>query len=71
MPTLREIARTAPYMHDGTFSTLEEVVDFYDRGGNKNPFLDAELRPLGLSDDEKLALLAFLRSLTGDIREGP
>ncbi len=70
-PTLREIARTAPYMHDGTFSTLEEVIDYYDRGGNKNPFLDAELRPLGLSDTEKQALLAFLRSLNGDISEGP
>ena len=61
-PTLREIARTAPYMHDGTFSTLEEVVDFYNRGGNKNPFLDAELRPLGLNDNEKQALLVFLRA---------
>jgi len=70
-PTLREIARTAPYMHDGTLSTLEEVVDYYDRGGNKNPFLDAELRPLDLSDNEKQALLAFLRSLNGDISEGP
>ena len=69
-PTLREIARTAPYMHDGTLSTLDEVVDFYNRGGNKNPFLDGELRPLGLSDEEKQALLAFLRSLTGDIHEG-
>ena len=57
-------------MHDGTFSTLEQVVEFYDRGGNKNPFLDPELRPIGLSDDEKQALLAFLRSLTGDIYEG-
>ena len=70
-PTLREIARTAPYMHDGTFSTLAEVVNFYDRGGNKNPFLDGELRPLGLSDEEKQALLAFLRSLSGDIHDGP
>ena len=69
-PTLREIARTAPYMHDGTFSTLEEVVDFYDRGGNKNPFLDSELRPLGLAGDEKRALLAFLRSLNGTIGGG-
>ena len=55
-------------MHDGTFSTLEEVVDFYNRGGNRNPFLDGELRPLGLNDNEKLA---FLRSLTGDVHEGP
>ena len=58
-------------MHDGTFSTLEQVVDFYDRGGNKNPFLDPELRPLGLNDNDQLSLLAFLRSLTGDVHEGP
>ena len=50
---------------------MEEVVDFYNRGGNKNPFLDIELRPLGLSDNEVLALLACLRSLIGDIHEGP
>ena len=70
-PTLREIARTAPYMHDGTFSTLNEVLNYYDRGGNKDPFLDGELRPLNLIADEKQALLEFLRSLSGDISEGP
>jgi cytochrome c peroxidase len=70
-PTLREIARTAPYMHDGSFVTLDEVLEFYDRGGNANPFRDRELRPLGLSEEEKQALLAFLHSLTGDIYEGP
>ena len=70
-PTLREIARTAPYMHNGTFSTLEEVVDFYNRGGNTNPLLDSELRPLDLSVEEKRALLTFLRSLDGHISEGP
>lgn len=64
-PTLREIARTAPYMHDGSMTTLEEVIDFYDRGGNKNPFLDAQLRPLGLGEVERQALAAFLRSLSG------
>lgn len=70
-PTLREVARTAPYMHDGSFATLGEVLEFYDRGGRANPFLDRELRPLDLSDDEKRALLVFLRSLNGDISEGP
>ena len=69
-PTLREIARTAPYMYDGSISTLEEVVDFYDRGGNDNPYRDRELRPLSLTADEKGALLAFLKSLSGQIREG-
>jgi cytochrome c peroxidase len=67
---LREIARTAPYMHDGSFVTLDEVLQFYDRGGTANPFRDRELRPLGLSEEEKQALLAFLRSLTGYIHEG-
>jgi cytochrome c peroxidase len=69
-PTLREIARTAPYMHDGTVATLAEVIDFYDRGGAPNPFLDGELRPLHLTQGEKHALEAFLRALSGVIREG-
>jgi cytochrome c peroxidase len=70
-PTLREIARTAPYMHDGSLATLEEVVDFYDRGGNSNPYLDPEMRPGRFTADEKHALLAFLQTLSGDIHEGP
>jgi cytochrome c peroxidase len=69
-PTLREIARTAPYMHDGSLATLEDVVDFYNDGGRKNPYLDPELRPLNLTDEEKTALVAFLRSLTGIVSEG-
>lgn len=69
-PTLREVARTAPYMHDGSLATLEEVVAFYDRGGNVNPYVDEELRPLHLTEDEKAALLAFLRTLHGEISEG-
>lgn len=64
-PTLREIARTAPYMHDGSLLTLPEVIDYYDTGGNTNPGLDTELRPLRLTDVEKKALLTFLESLTG------
>jgi cytochrome c peroxidase len=66
-PTLREIARTAPYMHDGSLATLEDVVEFYDRGGNPNPWIDPELRPLRLSPDEKKALVAFLNSMTGSV----
>lgn len=69
-PTLREIARTAPYMHDGSFARLEEVIDYYDRGGNPNPFLDPELRPLHLTAAERPALVAFLRSLNGHVSEG-
>jgi cytochrome c peroxidase len=69
-PTLRELPRTAPYMHDGSIDTLEEVVDFYDGGGTPNPFLDDDIRPLDLTADEKRALVAFLRALTGSVREG-
>jgi cytochrome c peroxidase len=69
-PTLREIARTAPYMHDGSLASLEEVIEFYDRGGNRNPHLDEEIRPLRLTGDEQRTLLAFLRTLSGDVVEG-
>ena len=67
-PTLREIARTAPYMHDGSIATLEDVIEFYDRGGRPNPNLDSEIRPLRLMPDEKKTLLAFLRILNGTVR---
>jgi cytochrome c peroxidase len=69
-PTLREVARTAPYMHDGSIPTLEAVVDFYSDGGRPNPDIDSEIRPLRLSSDEKKSLLQFLRSLSGSIQEG-
>jgi cytochrome c peroxidase len=68
-PTLRELTRRAPYMHDGSLKTLEEVIDYYDRGGRANPHLDANMQPLRLSDDEKRDLLAFLQSLTGTLRK--
>ncbi len=64
-PTLREVARTAPYMHDGSLATLEAVVDFYDGGGKPNPNLDADIKPIGLTVGEKRALVAFLRALGG------
>ncbi|MBI1790199.1 MAG: cytochrome-c peroxidase [Acidobacteria bacterium] len=69
-PTLREIAGTAPYMHDGSIATLEEAIEFYDRGGRANPYLDPDIQPLHLAAAEKRALLAFLRALSGVVREG-
>jgi cytochrome c peroxidase len=69
-PTLREVARTAPYMHDGSLPTLEDVVELYSNGGRPNPSLDPEIRPLHFAAEEKHALIAFLRSLSGKIREG-
>ena len=69
-PTLRNAAGRAPYMHDGSLATLSDVADYYDRGGNRNPWLDRELLPLRLTDAEKEALVAFLQTLTGPVREG-
>lgn len=69
-PSLREVARVAPYMHDGSLRTLDEVVDFYDQGGRPNPNLDPEMRKLDLTAEEKRALVEFLRSLSGTVHEG-
>ncbi len=60
-PTLREIARTAPYMHDGRFKTLEEVVDYYNKGGHPNPQLDEEIFELNLSKEDQADLVRFLK----------
>jgi cytochrome c peroxidase len=68
-PTLREISRTAPYMHDGSFSTLAEVIDYYDSGGQKNSALDPKLRPLHLTALEKGDILGFLGALEGRIQK--
>jgi cytochrome c peroxidase len=65
-PTLREISRTAPYMHDGRFATLEEVIDFYDSGGIQNPHLSNLMIPLNLTAEEKTDLVEYLRSLNGE-----
>ena len=65
-PTLRSITETAPYMHDGAFKTLEEVIDFFDKGGNPNPQLSPLMKPLGLAPQEKADLVAFLKALTGE-----
>lgn len=60
-PTLREIDRHAPYMHDGSQQTLEDVVECYDKGGHPNPQLDEEIFPLKLSVEEKADLVTFLK----------
>jgi cytochrome c peroxidase len=60
-PTLREIARTAPYMHDGSQATLEEVMKHYEKGGTPNPQLDEEIFPLKLTDQERTDLMTFLK----------
>ena len=75
-PSLRNVALTAPYMHNGALLTLEEVIEYYDRGGTGSEGQDPRVSPLHLTSEEKRALLAFLRSLTGDnvdvlARQGP
>lgn len=60
-PTLREIARTAPYMHNGSLKTLEDVVAHYNKGGNNNPFQDEEIHPLNLSPEEIADLVTFMK----------
>ena len=64
-PTLRDIALTAPYMHDGSLKTLNDVVDFYAGGGNSNPNLDKNIRSIHLSGRDRADLVSFLQSLTG------
>lgn len=69
-PTLRDIALTAPYMHDGSLKTLREVVEHYNNGGvsdprsRPNPYLSGGIRPLNLSASQKSDLIAFMESLT-------
>ncbi len=64
-PSLRELKQTAPYMHNGTFKTLKQVVAFYNKGGGDDPNKDSRIRPLDLSKEEQADLLAFLESLSG------
>lgn len=64
-PTLRNVALTAPYMHNGELLTLEEVIEFYDKGGVPNELLSPLIQPLKLPDSGKKALIAFLHTLTG------
>jgi cytochrome c peroxidase len=64
-PSLRNVERTFPYMHDGSFGTLEEVIEFYNKGGFPRDG-ESELQPLGLTAAQKASLVAFLKTLTGD-----
>ncbi len=64
-PSLRHVGQTAPYMHDGSLKTLEDVVEFYNKGGTRNPHLDSDMKPLNLSADEQRFLVEFLKALEG------
>jgi len=64
-PTLRSVTETAPYMHDGVFKTLEDVIEFKNKGGEPNPNLSPLMKPLSLTPEEKAYLLAFLKALQG------
>jgi cytochrome c peroxidase len=66
-PSLRNVAKTAPYMHDGSLKTLKDVVEFYVGGGNSNPQMDPEIKPLKLSVRDRSDLVIFLESLTGEL----
>jgi cytochrome c peroxidase len=65
-PTLRDVSRRAPYMHDGSVATLREAVEIYDRGGVPNPWLSTDVKPLKLTPREVDALVAFLKALDGE-----
>lgn len=66
VPTLRNVELTGPYMHDGSLSTLEEIVDHYNAGGANHPNKNALIRPLGLTETEKSDLVSFLKTLTDE-----
>lgn len=64
-PTIRNVALSAPYMHDGGMATLEEVVEHYNKGGDKNPWLSDKILPLKLTPQESIAIVEFMRACTG------
>ena len=68
-PTCRNVELTAPYMHDGSIATLEEVVEWYAKGGHPNPHLSDKIKKLDLTAQEKQDLVAFMKSLTGPLPE--
>lgn len=65
-PTIRNVALTAPYMHDGSLNTLLEVVEHYNKGGIPNPYLSDKIKKLNLTDQEKADLVAFMEAVAGD-----
>ena len=68
-PTVRNVELTEPYMHDGSQKTLEEVVEWYNKGGHPNQWLDEKVKPLNLNEQEKKDLVAFMKGLTGPLPE--
>jgi cytochrome c peroxidase len=66
-PTLRNVAVTGPYMHDGKLKTLKDVVDFYAGKGNSNPYLDKRISSIELSGQDRSDLVEFMKSLTGKL----
>jgi cytochrome c peroxidase len=64
-PTVRNVALSAPYMHDGSVATLEEVVEWYDKGGHPNPHLSDKIRQLNLTAQDKADLVEFMKACTG------
>lgn len=65
-PTVRDITKHAPYMHDGSVATLREVMDLYNRGGEANPYLDPKIKKLDLTGEEVAALVAMMEALDGE-----
>jgi cytochrome c peroxidase len=70
-PTLRDVARRGPYMHDGSVATLDAVIDLYNRGGIDRPSRSEDIHPLNLTKDEKADLIAFLRTLNSAAQPYP
>jgi cytochrome c peroxidase len=68
-PTVRNAALTAPYMHDGSVATLEDVVAWYDKGGHPNPHLSDKIKPLNLTAEERADLVEFMKACTGPTPE--
>jgi len=66
-PTVRNVTLTGPYMHDGSLKTLEEVVEWYDKGGHPNPYLSKDIKKLNLTDQEKKDLVEYMKALTGEL----
>lgn len=66
VPSLREVSRTGPYMHNGGFDSLELVIHYYNIGGYKNPWLDPRMKPLNLTKEEQADLVDFLYALSGE-----
>jgi cytochrome c peroxidase len=65
-PTVRNVVHTAPYMHDGSQKTLEEVVEWYDKGGHPNPLLSDKIKKLNLNEQERKDLVEFMKAVTGE-----